>query len=61
MPKINNGPISGCLIFLGKTYQNVKNIPIDHRMYQMAIRYIKWFHIFQTAIKYTNLFFSKTL
>jgi hypothetical protein len=30
----------GCQIFLGTTYQNGKNIPNDHKIYQMAINYI---------------------
>jgi hypothetical protein len=29
-------------IFLGTTYQNGKNIPINHKIYQMGLKYIKW-------------------
>jgi hypothetical protein len=32
----------GCQIFLGKTIQNVKNIPNDHKMYQIVIKYTIW-------------------
>jgi hypothetical protein len=32
----------GCQIFLGTTYQNGKNIPKDHKIYQMATKYTKW-------------------
>jgi hypothetical protein len=32
----------GCQIFLGSTYQNGKNIPNDHKIYQMAIQFNKW-------------------
>jgi hypothetical protein len=30
--------------FLVQTYQNGKNIPNDHKLYQMAIKYSKWQH-----------------
>jgi hypothetical protein len=36
------GPFQGCQIFLGTTYQNGKNIPKNHKIYQMATEYIKW-------------------
>jgi hypothetical protein len=44
-PVINDGggcasPNRSCQIFLGKTYQNGKNIPNDHKRYQKAIKYI---------------------
>jgi hypothetical protein len=35
-------------IFLGAAYQNVKNTPIDHKTYQMVV-------------KYTNIVHSKVL
>jgi hypothetical protein len=31
--------VQGCQIYLGTTYQNGKNIPNDHKMYQMAVKY----------------------
>jgi hypothetical protein len=34
----------GCHIFLGIIYQNGKNIPNGHKMYQMAIKYTNIFH-----------------
>jgi hypothetical protein len=32
----------GCQIFLGTTYQNGKNIPNDHKMYQMDPKCSSW-------------------
>jgi hypothetical protein len=32
----------GCQIFLGTTYQKGKNVPNGHKIYQMAIKYLKW-------------------
>jgi hypothetical protein len=32
----------GCQIFLDAIYQNGKNIPDDHKLYQMAVKYSKW-------------------
>jgi hypothetical protein len=29
----------GCQIFLGTTYQNGENIPNDHKMYKVAIKF----------------------
>jgi hypothetical protein len=31
----------GCQIFLGTKYQNWKNVPNYHELYQMSIKYIK--------------------
>jgi hypothetical protein len=31
----------GCQIFLGTKYQNVKNIPNVHKIYQMAVKLTK--------------------
>jgi hypothetical protein len=39
----------GCQIFLGKTYQNGKNLPNDHKIYQMTTKYI-----YQMTTKYTK-------
>jgi hypothetical protein len=35
-------PGKGCQIFLGTTYQNGKNIPIDYKIYKMTKTYTKW-------------------
>jgi hypothetical protein len=32
----------GCQIFLGTTYKNGKNIPNDHKIYQIVTKYTKW-------------------
>jgi hypothetical protein len=32
-------PSQGCQIFLGTPYQNGKNIPNEHKIYQLAIKY----------------------
>jgi hypothetical protein len=32
----------GCKIVLNTTYQKGKNIPDDHKVYQMTIKYTKW-------------------
>jgi hypothetical protein len=34
--------IPGLPDFWGTTYQNWKNIPKNHKMYQMVIKYTKW-------------------
>jgi hypothetical protein len=34
--------IQGCHIFLVTKYQNRENIPNDHKIYQMAIKYFQW-------------------
>jgi hypothetical protein len=47
--------------FFVQIYQNGKNIPIDHKLYQTAINYTKWPKIFQMVIKYKNIFHSKAL
>jgi hypothetical protein len=36
-----NGGGRGCQIFLGTKYQNGKNIPNYHKLYQMSIKYNK--------------------
>jgi hypothetical protein len=33
--------VQGCQIFLGKTYQNGKNVPNAHNIYQLALLYTK--------------------
>jgi hypothetical protein len=48
-PLANDGTIEskkdilkqGCQIFLGTKYQNGKNIPSYHKLYQMSIKYNK--------------------
>jgi hypothetical protein len=42
--------------FFGTTYQNLKKIPNDHKIYQMATKIPNGSKIDQVAIKYTNLF-----
>jgi hypothetical protein len=32
----------GCQIFLGTIYQNGKNLPNDHNMHKIAVKYTKW-------------------
>jgi hypothetical protein len=51
--------VQGCQIFLGTTYQNVKNIPNNHKIFKMATKYTKWpqnipngHKIYQMATKY---------
>jgi hypothetical protein len=44
--------------FLVQTYQIRKNIPNDHKLYQMAINYTKYCKIFQMAIKYAKILHS---
>jgi hypothetical protein len=34
--------VQGCQIFLDTTYQSGKNIPNGHKVYQMAMKYMKW-------------------
>jgi hypothetical protein len=46
----------GCQIFLGATYQNGKNIPKDHKMYQMDIQYTIWQKSRQNDHKNTIVF-----
>jgi hypothetical protein len=45
-----------CQICHGTTYQNGKTIPIDHKVYEIATKYMD-----QMAIKYTNIFHCKIL
>jgi hypothetical protein len=47
--------------FLVKQTKPWENMPNDHKIYQMTIRYTKWPKIFQTTIKYINIFHSKAL
>jgi hypothetical protein len=56
-----DGRIKGCQIFLGTTYQNMKNLPNDQQVYQMAINIPNGHKMCQMAIKYANIFHSKTL
>jgi hypothetical protein len=46
---------------LVQTYQNVKNIPNDHKLYQKAKIIPNGCKIFQMVIKYNNSFHSKAL
>jgi hypothetical protein len=46
---------------LVQTYQNGKNIPNDHKLYQTAIHYSICHKIFQMIIKCNNIFHSKAL
>jgi uncharacterized circularly permuted ATP-grasp superfamily protein len=39
----------GCQIFLGITYQNGEKLAKDHKIYQMAIKYV-----YQMVVKYSN-------
>jgi predicted aldo/keto reductase-like oxidoreductase len=48
----------GCQIFLDKTCQDGENIPTYHKIYQNAVKYCQ---IDQMAIKYTCIFYRKTL
>jgi hypothetical protein len=57
LPKRSLG--RGCQNFLGTTYQNWKNTPNFHEIYQMATKYIKWpqsisngHKVYQMATKY---------
>jgi hypothetical protein len=50
----------GCQIFLETTYQNGKNIPNDHKMYQTAIKYTICPKNRQNGHKNTNSFHCKT-
>jgi hypothetical protein len=43
------GLAQGCQIFLITTYQNGKNVPNNHKIYQMAVQYVD-----QMVIKYTT-------
>jgi hypothetical protein len=56
--------VQGCQIFLGTTYQNGKNIPNGHKIYQMATKYTIWPQnipygrkIYQMATKYADIFY----
>jgi hypothetical protein len=58
----------GCQIFLGATYQNVKDIPNNHKISQITIKYTKrpqntsnGRKTDQMAIKYTSIFHSQAL
>jgi hypothetical protein len=50
--------IQGCQIFLGTKYQNGKNIPNYHKLYQMSMKYNKCRTV---SMKYTNIYHCKTL
>jgi hypothetical protein len=41
--------------------QKGKNVPNEHKMYQMVIKYPKCHKIFQMDINYINIFQSKAL
>jgi hypothetical protein len=38
-------PVQGCQILLGTWYQNRKNVPNEHKMYQMVTTYPKMFQM----------------
>jgi hypothetical protein len=55
--------VQGCQISLGTKCQNGKNIPNNHKIYQMATKYTMYVNsrkMFQMAITYNNIFHSKT-
>jgi hypothetical protein len=60
-------PILWCSInrvarfFLFQTYQNGKNIPNDHKLYQNAVSYTKWPKYIPNCHKSNNIFYSKAL
>jgi hypothetical protein len=57
-----SGELQGCQIFGGAWYQNRKNVPNQHKMYQMVIKYFpNVLKVCQMAIKYINIFQSKAL
>jgi hypothetical protein len=41
-PWFDGNRLQSCQIFLSTTYQNGKNIPNNHEIYQMATKYTKW-------------------
>jgi hypothetical protein len=43
-PSFMPASVQGCQIFQRTTYQNGKNIPNDHKIYQMDIQYSNMFH-----------------
>jgi hypothetical protein len=53
--------IQGCRIFLSAIYQNGGNGPNSHKIYQMAIKYIKCRKIHQMSKQYSNILHCKTL
>jgi hypothetical protein len=54
------GVEQGCQICLGATYENGKNISIELKIYQLAMKYIpNDLKTYQMAVKYTNSFHSK--
>jgi hypothetical protein len=55
-----NAAPQGCQTFPGTTYQNGKNVPNEHKIYQMTTKYTKWpqnipidHKIYQLTTKYT--------
>jgi hypothetical protein len=57
----NNTVVQVCQIFLGKYYPNRKNVPNEHKMYQMVKKILNVCKIVQMAIKYFNLIPSRAL
>jgi hypothetical protein len=51
----------GCQIFIGAWYQNRKNVPNEHKTYQMVIKFSKWPWIYINVFKseaYQNFWFE---
>jgi hypothetical protein len=62
--------VQGCQIFLGTTYQHGKNLPNNHKIYQITIKYVCQMAAYvcnapncrkidQMAVKYANIFHCK--
>jgi hypothetical protein len=51
--------MQACQIFLVLDTKTGKNVPNEHKMYQMVIKYVR--KMFQMAIKSINIFQSKAL
>jgi hypothetical protein len=53
----------GCqIIFIGETYRNGKNLPNDHKIYEIDIKYLcipNRRKIFQMTLKCTNIKFPR--
>jgi hypothetical protein len=53
--------VQGCQIFLSTTYQNGKNMPNDHTIYQMATKYTKWPQNISNASKVDQMVIKCTI
>jgi hypothetical protein len=58
---ISKLPKQGCQVFLVHDTKTGKNVPNEHKMYQMVIKYTNVPNIFPMTIKYINIFQSKAL